>query len=141
MRCSELMKLRIECLSAHDSVQVAARRMRESNLGFLPVCDDELKVLGTITDRDLATRVVADGLPPSTHVHDIMTTEIVACRPDDDIRVAEQIMGDNHRALLLVLDGMQRFSGVITLSDVARYEDGSRLATTFRQTTEREARR
>ena len=56
MRCEEVMKKDVECLSPQDTVQAAARRMREANVGFLPVSDRSRKVLGVVTDRDLAVR-------------------------------------------------------------------------------------
>ncbi|HZA49460.1 MAG TPA: CBS domain-containing protein, partial [Myxococcaceae bacterium] len=61
MRCEEIMKKDVECVSPQDTVQAAAKRMRDENIGFLPVCDQSKKVQGTVTDRDLAIRVLADG--------------------------------------------------------------------------------
>ena len=139
MLCSEIMKQHVECLSAVESVQTAARRMRDNELGFMPVCDDQLNVLGTVTDRDLVIRVLAEKLPATTPVGDIMTPEVVACRPEDDVRIAERLMGENHKSRILCVDESGRLSGVISLSDLASFEDASRVARTLREITEREA--
>src|SRR5262249_47263149 len=58
MRCEEIMKRDIECVSPKTSASEAARRMRDQNVGFLPVCQPEKKVVGTVTDRDIAVRLV-----------------------------------------------------------------------------------
>jgi len=140
MRCEEIMKRDVECVTPSDQVQVAARRMRDANVGFLPVCDPSRKVLGAITDRDIAVRIVADGRPPTTAIGDVMTREVVACRPEDDVRRAEELMGKQHKSRMIVADEQWRLLGVISLSDIAQVEDASRASQTMKQVTEREAR-
>jgi CBS domain-containing protein len=140
MLASEIMKRSVECLSPDQTVQEAARRMRDANVGFLPICDEEMHVLGTITDRDISIRVVADGGPPSTTVRDVMSRDVVACRPEDDVRIAEQLMGENRKSRILCVDESSRLVGVISLSDIAQYEDASLAARTMREVTGREAR-
>ena len=73
MRCEDIMKRDVECIDPTQPVQEAARRMRDANVGFLPVCDSSKKVLGAITDRDIAIRIVAEGRPPTTTAADVMT--------------------------------------------------------------------
>ncbi|MCW8139938.1 MAG: CBS domain-containing protein, partial [Planctomycetota bacterium] len=63
MRCEELMKRDPECVRPQDSIHEAARLMRDRGIGFLPVCDEDRKVLGTVTDRDIVIRAVADNRP------------------------------------------------------------------------------
>jgi CBS domain-containing protein len=139
MLCEEVMKRGVECISASESVQGAAGRMASANIGFLPVCDGENKVLGTLTDRDLALRVLAEGKPGTTTVGEVMTREVVACSPTDDLRKAERLMGENHKSRILCCDDDGRLVGVISLSDIAQWEEGSRAAKTLKQVTEREA--
>src|SRR6478672_10228252 len=98
MRCEEIMQRKIEYVTLQDSVERAAERMRDMDIGFLPVCDAARHVLGTLTDRDVAVRVVADKRPPSTHVGDVMTREVVACRPTDDVGRAEQLLRDRRKS-------------------------------------------
>jgi len=140
MLCKELMKTEIECVSPADTVQDAAARMRDENLGFLPVCDQSKKVLGTITDRDIAIRIVASAKDPTTLIEDVMTREVVSCRPEDDLQRAQQLMAKNHKSRIMCLDKSGRLVGVISLSDVAQHEEGARAADTLRQVSERELR-
>jgi CBS domain-containing protein len=132
------MKKDVECVSPKDTVQTAAVRMRDENIGFLPVCDQSRKVLGTITDRDLAIRVLASGAQPNTSVQDAMTQEVVCCRPDDDLRKAEQLMSQSRKSRIMCVDADDRLVGVISLSDIAEVEDARGAAQTLRAVASRE---
>ncbi len=140
MRCQEIMKQDLECISPRDSVEEAAQRMRDENIGFLPVCDESKKVLGTLTDRDIAVRVVAARKPASTAVEDVMTREVVACKPRDDIRDAEQAMAEHRKSRIVCCDDDGVLVGVISLSDIVRNEGARRATSTLMQVSEREAR-
>jgi CBS domain-containing protein len=140
MRCEDIMKEDVECVDPKESVQEAARRMRDANVGFLPVCDSSKKVLGAITDRDIAIRIVAEGRAPTTAAGDVMTREVVSCRPDADVRDAEQLMGTRQKSRMIVADEDGRLVGVISLSDIAQVEEGSRASETMKQVTDREVR-
>jgi CBS domain-containing protein len=140
MRCEEIMKRDIERVSPRDTVEDAACRMRDENVGFLPVCDQSKKVLGTLTDRDIAVRLVAGKKPGSTLVEDIMTREVIACRPQDDIRKAEKLMADHHKSRIMCIDDAGSLIGIISLSDIAQHESGARASETLRQVSERETR-
>jgi CBS domain-containing protein len=141
MQCAEVMKTDVVTVSPGDTVQVAARRMRDADVGFLPVCDGEGKVLGTLTDRDITIRLVADGLPCGTcPVEDVMSREVIACRPADEIAHVEQLMAEYRKSRIIVSDEAGRLFGVISLSDVARLEGARRTATTMRRVASRETR-
>jgi CBS domain-containing protein len=141
MQCAEVMKTDVVTVNPSDTAQVAARRMRDADVGFLPVCDSEGKVLGTLTDRDIAIRLVADDLPGGTcAVEDIMSREVIACRPADEIAHVEQLMAEYRKSRILVTDESGRLFGVISLSDVARLEGPRRTATTMRRVASRETR-
>lgn len=140
MKCEEIMKRDVECVSPRDAVEDAAAQMRDENVGFLPVCDQSKKVQGTITDRDIAIRLVAGKKPGSTLVEDIMTREVIACRPEDDLRDAEEAMAANHKSRIMCLDDGGRLLGVISLSDIAQHEAGGRASQTLREVSEREVR-
>ena len=90
MKCKDIMKTDIECISPETPVQAAAARMREQNVGFLPVCDEGMRAVGTITDRDIAVRLVAEGLPGSTPAEALMTRRIISCEADDDLDQARK---------------------------------------------------
>lgn len=140
MKCEQIMKRNIECISPQESAQHAARVMRDENLGFLPVCDPSKRVLGTITDRDIAIRLVAAGKPPTTPASDFMTREVVACRPQDDVQEAQRMMAQHHKSRIMCLDDAGKLIGVISLSDIAGQDTGGMVAETFREVTRREAR-
>ena len=140
MLCKQVMKHNVECVSPEDPAQLAARKMRDENVGFLPVCDGSRKVLGTLTDRDLATRLVAENRPASTQVGDLMTPQVVSCRPTDDVSKAEQLMGKYQKSRIMCLDAEGRLAGVISLSDIVQRAADSEAAETMRQVTEREVR-
>jgi CBS domain-containing protein len=140
MLCAELMKNKVECISPEETAEAAASRMRDQNVGFLPVCDNTLKVIGTLTDRDIAMRVVAAGRSPSTPVSQVMTHEVVGCRESDDVRRAEELMGLYQKSRIVCLDEADVLVGVISLSDIAQHESNPRLAQTMREVTGREVR-
>ena len=140
MLCEEIMKRDVECVTPNDTAQSAARRMLDENVGFLPVCEESKKVIGTVTDRDLAIRLVAGGLPGNSKIGEIMTREVVSCAPKDDIQKAEKLMAQNHKSRIMCLDGDGRLVGVISLSDIAQREQRGRAAETLRQVAEREVR-
>ncbi len=140
MRCEHVMKRNVECVSPQETAEAAAVRMRDENVGFLPVCEEDRVVLGTITDRDLAMRVLAEGRPAATTVQEVMTSEVIACRPEDDLRRAEELMSRNHKSRIICVSENGVLVGVISLSDIAQRERPSRAAQTMRGVSEREAR-
>jgi CBS domain-containing protein len=135
MLCHEIMKAKPECLNASAPVLDAAQRMRDANIGFLPVCGDSGAVVGTITDRDIAVRVVADEMSFRTPVADVMTRGVITCRAEEDVSRAKDLMGRNKKSRIVCVDGRDRPVGVISLSDLAKRGDVSR---TLREITSRE---
>jgi CBS domain-containing protein len=140
MRCEEIMKRDVECVTPQSTVQMAAKRMRDQEIGFLPVCDSSKHVLGTVTDRDLAIRVLADGRAATTPVGDVLTQEVIACGPQDDLKKAEDLMGRKQKSRIMCVDSDGRLVGVISLSDIAQKEKAGKASQTLRQITQREAR-
>ncbi|MBX3191061.1 MAG: CBS domain-containing protein [Labilithrix sp.] len=121
MLCSELMKRDVERCRDSSSVAEAALSMRDHNVGFLPVSTEDEAAIGTITDRDIALRLVAEGRDPaSTRVGEIMTREIISCSPNDDLAVAEERMSRHRRSRILCTDKSKRIAGVISLSAIAK---------------------
>lgn len=141
MHCRDIMKRQVICLSAHDSVQSAARKMRDARVGFLPVCDPSTHlVIGTITDRDIAIRLVAEDRPASTRITAVMTPEVVSVSPDDDLITAERAMARHQKSRLVCVDATGMPVGVISLSDIARKDRGAmRVAETMRAISLRES--
>jgi CBS domain-containing protein len=136
--CQDLMKSEVECFRTLDSVQEIARRMRDVNVGFVPICDADGRPLGTLTDRDIAIRVCAEGRAAAgVRAGEVMTRETVTCRGSDDVERAEKLMAEHHKSRIMVVNDEGRLVGVISLSDVAE-QDGHRAVETLRRVAERE---
>jgi len=141
MRCEQLMKTTVQWLAEGQSVEEAARRMREFDIGFLPICNAVGEVSGTLTDRDITVRVTANGRAADRClVEEVMTREVVAVRPEDEVARAEQLMAQYHKSRILVTDDAHKLKGVISLSDVATYDTAHRASTTLRHVASREAK-
>lgn len=119
MRCEDLMTTDVAFVRPSDDVRHAAGLMKARDVGFLPVCSDERKVVGVLTDRDIVVRCLAEDRPSTTPVRDVMTREIVACRPEDDLKIAELYMARHGRTRILCLGKHQYLLGVVSLSDLA----------------------
>jgi CBS domain-containing protein len=132
MRCQDIMEKDVECVSPRDTVEDAAIRMRDEDIGFLPVCDDSRQVLGTLTDRDVVVRLVAARKPASGMVEEIMTKEVVSCRPEDDVREAQQAMARSQKSRIVCVDADGRLAGVISLADIAKHQGGGDTGQTLR---------
>jgi len=137
--CLDLMKSAVETFREGDAVSEIARRMRDLNIGFAPVCDREGHPIGVLTDRDLAVRVCAEDRRASeTRAGAVMTREIITCRDTDPIEAAKDLMARHRKSRMLVVDEDGRLAGVISLSDVVDEEDDRRAAETVRHVSERE---
>jgi CBS domain-containing protein/osmotically-inducible protein OsmY len=142
LHCADVMKREIQTVREEDTVHRAAQKMTLGNIGFLVVCDETRKAIGTLTDRDITVRVVAKELSPATcRVGDVMTRQVVACRPDDELPLAEQVMAQHQVSRLVITDEIGVLMGVISLSDVAEREPARRAAATLRAVAAREAPR
>jgi CBS domain-containing protein len=103
------------------SVVEAARLMREGDIGSLPITDDE-KLVGMITDRDIATRVVAEAADPkTTSVADVYSRDLISVEPDEDLEEAVRLMARHQvRRLPVVENG--RLVGIVAQADIALRE-------------------
>jgi CBS domain-containing protein len=122
MLCSELMKADVECVSPQTPVKEAARKMRDQNIGFLPVCDEAMRPIGTLTDRDIAIRVVAEDYSSNTPVEMFITYEVISCSPDDDVSYARALMAQNRISRVICTNGRGRIEGIISLSDIVELD-------------------
>ena len=142
MRCSDLMKAEVQTVGPNDTAQWACEKMTWADVGFLPVCDADRRVIGTITDRDIVVRVVAKGISPeNARVGDCMTDKVVMCGPTDDLAMAEELMAQYQISRMVVADGRGTLMGVISLSDLAERGSVRRAARTLRAVAAREAPR
>jgi CBS domain-containing protein len=139
MRCEELMKKDVQCCQQNDPVSDVAARMRDCNIGFMPVVDDDHRMVGTITDRDITIRVVANSRPPTTPVKDVVTADTVTCKPTDDLKEAESLMSHHKKSRIVCVDDGGKPVGVISLSDIAKAAQDEASAV-LRSVSERELR-
>lgn len=106
-----------------DSIRDCARMMKDQDIGFVPICDDEGRPIGAVTDRDLAIRVLAEGRSADDTVGSFMTRDVVACRVGDDIGQALELMRTERKSRVMVCDEQGRLQGVISLQDVAELSE------------------
>jgi CBS domain-containing protein len=139
MLCRELMKKDVARCTEALTVEACARMMKDNNIGFLPVVDADKRVVGVITDRDLAVRVLAEGLQPETPVGNVMTRDVRICHPDDKLQEAEWKMSTTRKSRLVVADDDGHCVGVISLSDIAQADSRARAGGVLRAVTRREA--
>ena len=119
-----------ECMSGaaaitapQSSVREAARLMKEAATGALPVGEND-RLVGMLTDRDIAIRAVAEGKGADTPVRDIMTPDIEYCFDDEDLDAAARKMGELQVRRLPVLNRDKRLVGVISLGDISQAGGG-----------------
>ena len=125
MKFRELMSDPVIRIHPEESVAVAARTLTRYNIGILPVCGNDGRVCGLVTDRDLVTRCIASGRSVSmTPVREVMTTQILSVRPDMDANAAALIMGRAQVRRLPVLEN-GRLCGMVSLGDLAVTEQTS----------------
>ena len=121
-KCSEVMTVNPTCCLPTDVVSIAAQWMKTENVGSIPVIESKQtkKLIGIVTDRDLALQVVADERDAkSTKVEDVMTRKIVTCHVDDDIEKAVEAMAACQLRRMPVVDNDYRIIGIISQADVA----------------------
>ena len=120
MQVRDIMTDRVVSVSQQEPVAAAARLMKRHNLGALPVCDDEGRLRGVITDRDIVTRCVAADLEPGdTRIREIMSRGITTCRADEDVNDVLHAMGAEQVRRLPVTQG-GKVVGMVSLADMAR---------------------
>ena len=113
-------------LEADRPVADAAKLMREEDVGLVPVVEGD-RLVGTLTDRDIAIRVVADGRDPqSTSVREVASTDLVTIDPEQDLDEALRLMAQHQVRRIPVVEEDGRLVGVVAQADVARQSDDRR---------------
>jgi CBS domain-containing protein len=126
MRVQDLLKGNVVTVRSDANVQEVARKMAEEDIGFLPVVDSSGKAIGTVTDRDIVVRLIAKGGDVNNgRVEQVMTKDVVAVRPDEEVEKVSELMKDRKISRVLVCDQQGKPLGVISLGDLAeRHEEG-----------------
>ena len=109
-----------ECVSEHDTVTTAAQRMASLDVGALPICGDDDRLKGMVTDRDIVLQVVAEGQDPKqVTVGSLARGEVVTIGADDPLEEAQRTMEEHQVRRLPVIDG-HRLVGIISQGDLAK---------------------
>lgn len=120
MKVRDIMTWKLECIPQDSAIRDAAKKMRDLDIGMLPV-EQNGEIVGAITDRDITIRSIAAGDDPNTtQVAKAMSTKVLACIDEDDIQHAAEIMEEHQIRRLMVQDLSGEFIGIVTLADLAR---------------------
>jgi CBS domain-containing protein len=107
-------------IDAEKPVAYAAKMMKDENVGFAPIVEGD-RLVGTLTDRDIAVKVVAEGKDPqTTPVREIASTNVVTVEPDQDLDEALQLMASHQVRRLPVVEQDRKLVGVVAQADVAQ---------------------
>lgn len=127
-RCSEL-----------DRIDMCSRLMRDRRVGLLPVINGGGRVVGVVTDRDIALRVVAGNRPGSTLVREVMTRgPVVTVTAQDELSELESRLAKAHKRRAVVIDNLGRCVGIVSLWDIAQKEEPARTVMLLREVSRRE---
>jgi CBS domain-containing protein len=120
MQLKDVMTPNPKCIRPDATLQEAARTMRDLDVGPLPVCGDDDRLAGIVTDRDITVRAVAEARDPkSTPVREVMTEEIIYGFEDQDLDDATRVMEQHQIRRLVVLNRDKRLVGIVSLANLA----------------------
>jgi CBS domain-containing protein len=118
VRVADIMSRNVQVISPEANLAEAARRMRDGDFGMMPVGEDD-RMVGAISDRDIAVRAVARGLGPDAKVRDVMSTGTCWAYDDDPVARAAEIMSANQIRRLPIVNHDKRLVGIVALGDIA----------------------
>ena len=119
MKISKCMTRDVQLASPTQSIRDAAKMMADIDAGSLPVGQDN-RLVGMITDRDIAIRAVADGKSPDTPVREVMSQEVLYCFDDQELEEVARNMADIKVRRLPVLNRSKHLVGIVSLGDLSR---------------------
>jgi CBS domain-containing protein len=135
MKVSDAMTPDVRLVGPEQTICDAAKLMAEIDAGVLPVAEDD-RLVGMITDRDIAIRAVAQARLPDTAVRDVMSTEVLYCYMDQDLEDVADNMAEEKIRRLPVLDRDKRLVGIISLGDLALMEEAETAGRTVADISE-----
>ena len=130
MKVREAMTEDVRLSAPDQSIREAAEMMAKQDIGALPVGEND-RLIGMITDRDIAVRGVARGLGPDAKIREVMSQEVMYCFDDEELNDATQNMGNIKVRRLPVLSRDKRLVGIISISDLTRREDAQQIGKTI----------
>jgi len=120
MKAKDLMTPAVECISPDMQLREVARIMKSEDLGFVPVCQND-RLVGTITDRDIVLRAIAEGKDTrDCRVQDVMTPGVFWCYDDQTADEVAEYMASREIRRVVILDRDKRLAGVISIGDLAK---------------------
>ena len=122
MKVSDVMTTEVATVRPDQTAREAASFMLSADAGSIPVTDGD-RLVGMITDRDIAVRGVAQGHGPDTPVRELMSDGLICARADDDVDEAAMKMADAQVRRLPVIDDQDRLCGIVSLGDLSREAD------------------
>jgi CBS domain-containing protein len=126
MRVAEVMTRDVRLIEPNQTIRDAARLMAEMDAGIMPVREGD-RLVGMITDRDIAVRAVAQGRGPDTPVREVMTDEVKYCFEDEDTAAVERNMAEIQVRRLPVLNRDKRLIGILSLGDLAMSDKAAKV--------------
>jgi CBS domain-containing protein len=117
-KLKDIMTPDVKVIGAEATIQEAARKMRDGDFGMLPVEEND-RMIGAISDRDIAVRAIAEGKGPDTKVRDVMSEGIAWAYEDDSVDHAAEIMSERQVRRLPVVNRQKRLVGIVALGDFA----------------------
>ena len=130
MNRGDCMSTGVQIANPDETIETAARMMAKIDVGAIPVGEAD-RLIGMITDRDIAVRAVAEGLGPETTIRTIMSSDIRYCFEDEDVGHVLKNMGDIQLRRLPVLNREKRLVGIVSLADVAKSAAGTKTGRTL----------
>lgn len=117
----EIMTPGAQCVQASETILDAARRLAELSVGALPICGEDNKLHGMLTDRDIVVKVLAEGKDPrAVHASEIAQGRTITVRADDDAEQIMRTMAQRQVRRLPVIDSNKQLVGIVSQADVAR---------------------
>ena len=123
MKIRDVMTRDVQTVTPDQTAQEAASFMLREDAGSMPVSDGN-RLIGMITDRDIAVRGVARGYGPETAVRELMTDDVICARIDDDVEEVAMRMSEAQVRRLPVLDENEQLCGIVSLGDLSRETEG-----------------
>ena len=135
MKVDAAMTREVRLVKPDQTIREAAQLMAEIDAGAIPVTEND-RLVGMITDRDIAVRAVAQGKSPDTRIRDVMSTGILYCLDDQELDEVARNMGKNQVEELPVINHDKRLVGILSLGDLAAKEEPKAVGRTVSQVSE-----
>ena len=140
MQVRDVMTKDPACVTPGATIREAAQLMQRENVGIVPVVEEKgtKRLLGVVTDRDIAIRVVAEGRDGGTRVSDVMSSsQIRTCTPDDDVAEAMELMADEQVRRVPIVDDRGALVGIVAQADIVRKtRDENKAGNTVKEISE-----